>query len=257
MSHALKVGRALALGAAAVFLASPAGSEPAYQIAQFYPAYPAYPAPPPVPRRQLAEAAVRSLGLTPIGPVQRDGPVFIVPAVGREGTQVQVTIDRRTVRVLQITRIGQGAPRVVTRQAVPGPGYEPRDEDDYAALEDDELPARAAPGYRGPNVIARDPDVTNSIPRSSPRPVDPLVGVPKEFRGQPAARDEQQRLAARPPADAIPLTAPLPRPRPADVPAVAQNQTAPATPAEAAPAPKPDVPAPKPDVKVPAAQGFE
>lgn len=254
MSHAFKLGRALALGAAAAFLASPAGAEPAYQLAQFYPAYPVYPAPPPPPpmfRRHHAEAAVRSLGLTPIGPVQPAGPVFIVPAAGREGSQVQVTIDRRTGRVLQIARIGQGEPRFVTRHPAPAPGYEPDDQDDYAALDEEELPPRAAPGRRGPDVIARDPDITNSIPRSSPRPVDPLAGVPKEFRGQPAARDEQQRLASRPPVDAIPLTAPLPRPRPADAPAVAQNQNQPPAPAETAPASKPDT------GKIPNAQGFE
>jgi hypothetical protein len=252
MSHVMKCGRALVFGVAATFLSGPAGAEPAYQLAQIYPAYPVYPAPPPPPpsfRRHQADAAVRSLGLTPIGPAQRQGPVFMVPAEGRDGTVVQVTLDRFSGRVLQITRIGRGAPRDVARQPLP-PGYEPDDEDDYAALEEDELPPRATPpGYRGPNVVTRDPDITNSIPRSPSRPVDPLAGVPKEFRGQPAGRDEQQRLAARPPADAIPLTAPMPQPRPKDAPAVAQ---------EIAPAATEVKPAPAPAVRdIPSAQGFE
>lgn len=251
----------LAFGAAAsVFvLAGPAAADPGYQLAQIYPAYPAYPAappPPPVFRRHHADAAVRSLGLTPIGPAQPNGPVFIVPAVGREGTPVQVTLDRRSGRVLQITRLGHGGPRIAARQPLPAPGYEPEDEDDYASLDDDELPAppHAVPGYpRGPNVVTRDPDITNSIPRSaSPRPVDPLVGVPKEFRGTaPGAREEQQRLAARPPAESIPRSAPLPRPRPTDAPSVAQQEPAPPP----AAAPKPVA---KPDPKdVPDVQGFE
>lgn len=258
MSRLFKCGRAVALGAAAAFLISPASAEPAYRLAQIYPAYPVYPAPPPPPafRRHHADAAVRSLGLTPIGPAQRHGPVFIVPAVGREGSQVDVTLDRYTGRVLQITRVGRSAPRVVTRPAIPAPGYESDDDDDYASLDDDELPEppHAAPGYpRGPNVVTRDPDVTNSIPRSaSPRPVDPLVGVPKEFRGTaPGAREEQQRLAARPPAESIPRSTPLPRPRPADAPSVAQNETPPPAAAEPKPPAKPN---PK---DVPDVQGFE
>jgi hypothetical protein len=158
--------------------------------------------------------------------------------------------------VLQIARLGRSAPRVATRPAVPAPGHEPDDNDDYASLEDDELPPappHAAPAYRGgPNVITRDPDVTNSIPRSaSPRPADPLLGVPKEFRsGQPAAREEQQRLAARPP-ESIPRVAPLPLPRPADAPSVARAETPP----PAAVDPKPPL---KPEAKsVPDVQGFE
>jgi len=258
MSRLIRCGQALAIGAAVTLLAGPAGAEPSHRLAQLYPAYPVYPAPPPPPhgfRRHQADAAVRSLGLIPIGPIQGHGPVFIVAAVGREGSQVEVTLDRYTGRVLQITRLGRGAPHVATRPAVPAPGYERGDDEDHAALDDDEIPPvlpQAAPGYRGPNVVTRDPAVTNSIPRqAAPRPADPLLGVPKEFRGgQAPVREDQQRLAARPP-DPIPRVAPLPLPRPADAPSVARNETSPPAVAESKPAAKPDVKA------IPDVQGFE
>ena len=262
MSRLTKHCRALAVGAAAAtfVLTGPAAAEPGYRLVQVYPAYPAEA--PRALRRHHADALVRSLGLTPIGPAERHGPVFIIDAIGQEGTPVEVTLDRRSGRVLAITRLGRGAPRIA--RVAPAPGYGPDDDDAVGFRDDVELPP-GAPGYEpeyrgapsgGPRVITRDPDVTNSIPRASPRSADPMQGVPKEFRGRAAPDREEQRqprLAARPPADA-PRAAPLPRPRPADAPAVAQKEAAPPA---AKPQPGPAVkPKPNPE-DVPDAQGFE
>jgi hypothetical protein len=227
--------------------------------AQYYPAPYGYPpAPPPqaILAPHHADSVVRSLGLTPLGRAVPHGPMFIVPATGQEGTQVQVTLDRRTGRVVQILRVGYGAPRIATLPpGPPPPGYDADDDDAGYFDDEDDLPPRAPrgpyavypearsgpavitregveseslpPPGTGPRVVARDPDITGSVPRGSASGrVDPLVGVPKEFRGQQqrSAAPAQQRTAARPPA-ATPRAAPLPRPRPADAPQVAQNES--------------------------------
>jgi hypothetical protein len=225
--------------------------------AQYYPAPYGYPPAPPPPQAILAphhaDSVVRSLGLTPLGRAVPHGPMFIVPATGQEGTQVQVMLDRRTGRVVQILRVGYGAPRIATLPpALPPPGYDADDDDAGYFDDEDDLPprgpyavypeARSGPAVimregiqseslpppgTGPRVVARDPDITGSVPRgSAPGRVDPLVGVPKEFRGQQQrnAAPAQQRTAARSPA-ATPRAAPLPRPRPADAPQVAQNES--------------------------------
>jgi hypothetical protein len=222
--------------------------------AQNYPAPYGYPpAPPPqaILAPHHADSVVRSLGLTPLGRAVPHGPMFIVLATGQEGTQVQVTLDRRTGRVIQILRIGYGAPRIATLPpGSPPPGYDTDDDAGHFDDEDDLPPrgpyaiypeARSGPAVimregiqseslpppgTGPRVVTRDPDITGSVPRgSAPGRVDPLVGVPKEFRGQQqrSAAPAQQRTAARSPA-ATPRAAPLPRPRPADAPQVAQNE---------------------------------
>ena len=253
--HAMAFG----VGVATLFLTAPAG-------AQYYPSYPAYPAPGPtfgVMPPHEADALVRSLGLTPIAEPRVHGPVILIHAIGREGSQVRVTVDRRTGRVRQIVRIGPSAPQVATIQ--PGSGYE----------EPDEMipvPPRPAPnaGYPypsgapgpqvitregiqsenlpppggDPRVIARDPDVTGTIPRAgAPMPVDPLIGVPPEFRNRPArtAPAKDERVAARAPDEAARRVTPMPRPRPADAPTVAQRERTPAPPEISKPAP----PAPK------------
>jgi hypothetical protein len=224
--------------------------------AQYYPTPYGYPPAPPqaVFAPHHADSVVRSLGLTPLGRAVPHGPMFIVPATGQEGTQVQVTLDRRTGRVVQILRVGYGAPRIATLPpAPPPPGYDADDDDAGYFDDEDDLPprgpyavdpeARSGPAVimregiqseslpppgTGPRVVARDPDITGSVPRGSASGrVDPLVGVPKEFRGQQqrSAAPAQQRTAARSLADSIPRTAPLPRPRPADAPQVAQNES--------------------------------
>jgi hypothetical protein len=259
--------RTAVLGAAsalALFLPASAG-------AQYYPpppAYPAYPAPgfglmPP----HEADALVRSLGLTPIAEPRVHGPVILIQAVGQEGSQVRVTLDRRNGRIRQIVRIGPSVPQVATLP--PGAQYDNEPEDVMP------MPPRPVPnaGYApypstppGPQVITRDgiqsqglpplgpeprvvtrePEITGSVRATAPRPVDPLMGVPPEFRGR-AARDtpaKDDRVAARAPEQAAPRVTPMPRPRPADAPTVARRDPAPAsTPAAAKPeAAKPAAP---------------
>lgn len=214
-----------------------AGAVPA--TAQVYP-LPAYPPPPPpMLAPHHAEAIVRSLGLAPASPVAMRGPVLVLYAVGQEGSPVEVTLDRYSGRVLRILRVGPGAPYV----AVPPPpeaDFGRYGEDDYDR--DGGLPP---PPASGPSVIER-PQIRRgelAPPGAAPRapavtgsvPPDPLLGVPKEFRGQEA----RQRTAARP--DPAPRRTPLPVPRPADAPAVAEQQS-----------PAPPAPVPVPDV-----QGFE
>jgi hypothetical protein len=237
-----------ALGAAsalALFLPVSAG-------AQYYPppppAYPAYPTPgfglmPP----HEADALVRSLGLTPIAEPRVHGPVILIQAMGQEGSQVRVTVDRRNGRVRQIVRIGP--PQVATLP--PGPQY------DTEAEETMPVPPRPLPnaGYApypsppsGPQVITRDgiqsqglpplgpeprvvtrePEITGSVPRTAPpRSVDPLMGVPPEFRNRAGTPAKDDRVAARAPEQAAPRVTPMPRPRPADAPTVARRDPAP------------------------------
>lgn len=233
---------------------------------------------------QEADAVVRSLGLTPVAPPRPYGPVFVVHALGQEGSQIQVTLDRRTGRVRRIIRVGQSAPRVVTLPPDARP-YDPRppmpeyfDEEDEAGLPPRSGPRvitregievdRLPPPDEGPRVVMREPDVTGSVPRAAPRgPADPLLGVPQEFRDrqgrtEPARPEPRERLAARTPNDGVLRVAPLPRPRPVDAPAVAQKdeqKDAPPPAAKQEP-PQPESPAAKPEVApedVPDAQGFE
>ena len=253
-----------AASALTLFLPASAGAQ--YYPAQ--PAYPVYPAPgfglmPP----HEADALVRSLGLTPIAEPRVHGPVILIHAVGREGSQVRVTVDRRNGRVRQIVRIGPPSmPQAATLP--PGPQY------DNEAEEMMPVPPRPVPnaGYApypptqpGPQVITRDgiqaqglpplgpeprvvtrePEITGSVPRATvPRSVDPLVGVPPEFRNR-ATRDapaKDDRVAARAPEEAAPRVTPMPRPRPADAPTIARREPAPA-PAPAKPeAAKPAAP---------------
>ncbi|MCC6947839.1 MAG: hypothetical protein IT539_08740 [Bradyrhizobiaceae bacterium] len=266
MSRVKPLARASALVTVTVSIAGGFGTPAA---AQYYP-YP--PAPPPAFYGMMepheADAAVRSLGLRPIAPPRPHGLVIIVHALGQEGSQVQVMLDRRTGRVRQIIRVGHGAPQMATLPPGARP-YDPRppmpeafDDDEDAVglppgagprvitregIEADELPPPGA----GPQVVTRDREITGSVPQAALRgPVDPLLGVPKEFRNrdgrvQPVPSEPRERMAARTPSDGMPRVAPLPRPRPADAPAVAQRE-APSPEAEPA---KPAVPMPqaKPD----------
>jgi hypothetical protein len=151
--------------------------------------------------------------------------------------------------------MGRSAPRVVALPpGPPPPGYYADDDEPGFFDEEDDLPPRVLRrGYpdsdpslpSGPAVITREGiqsqalpppgsgarlaererETTGSIPRRSGA-VDPLLGVPKEFRGQPQRNAApQQRTAARSPADSIPQSAPLPLPRPDDAPTVAQNES--------------------------------
>jgi hypothetical protein len=263
MSRLIRRIRGAAIGAvSASALMLAAGTA----AAQYYPVQPMYPPPPPPYggfAAHEADAVVRSLGLTPLSAPARRGPFLIVRAMGQEGSHVHVMLDRRTGQVVQIVRAGPGAPRVAVMRPDAPPVYQPGYEDEEPRPYDDDtgyVPAPPshwqgqgggaypAPGA-GPRVVTREPDITGSVPRSASRqPVDPLLGVPKEFRGQPSqgasasGESSGAKLAARTPAD-TPRATPLPRPRPADAPAVAQQQPAPVSAAKPEP---PREPAPPP-----------
>jgi hypothetical protein len=188
--------------------------------------------------------------------------VIFVDAVGQEGSHVRVTVDRRSGRIRQIVRIVP-APQTATIQ--PGPYEEdeappsmrgqpgPYPGPQIITREDIETEDLPPPGA-GPRVVTREPDVTGNVPRDPyvermPRgntlgTVDPLLGVPPEFRNRAGRPAPKENLAARAP-DPAPRATPMPRPRPADAPAMAQREATPKPPARREPA----EPAPPPAAK--------
>lgn len=262
--------------------------------AQPYPAYRVYPEPPRyqprIPPHEV-DAIVRSLGLMPASPPRPRGPFWVVDAVGRDGSPLKVRIDAMNGRVAEIVRVP--GPRMVRVPAPPaevygapppgayGPprGHPQNEPRYYGEDDDDDYPLKDGPGYRqqgnpdyyggprgsmpapsGPQVITRGGDVTNSIPQrqvSRGTGTDPLLGVPREFRGEPKPKTEAKKTAAKP-GEKTPTAAPLPKPRPADAPSVAKTETTPAETTPAAASPKKETV--KPDVSksgAPPVQGLE
>jgi hypothetical protein len=268
MSHPVNIDALLRGTLALVGVALLQAVMPTEALAQYYSGPRVYYAPEPAPSaRERADAVVRSLGLRPVGRAERHGPFFIVEALGHEGTLVEVTLDRRSGRVLGIVRLGPSRPRIVRAPLDASPPDDDEDSEYRPQLGDRARELRES--RSGPSVITREsverrdlsdpgyasgsdarrPDITGSVPRSAER--DPLVGVPREFRGPSAEPDAPQpRVAARPPAPRAPESAPLPRPRPADAPAVARQEPPKVVP-ETQAKPKPD-----PEL-VPDAQTFE
>jgi hypothetical protein len=231
-----------------LFAAAPAG-------AQMYPAYPAFPPPSPptfgfMPAHE-ADAMVRSMGLMPVAPAREHGPVIFVEAVGQDGSLVRVTVDRRSGRIRQIVRLGPAVPPVATIQ--PGPVYEeevdappgppniqgrpvpypyPSGPGPQVIGREDIQTQSLPPPAVGPRVVTREQEVAGTGPRAgAPMPIDPLLGVPPEFRNrttgaEPATKSGKEKVAARTP-DETPRATPLPRPRPADAPSVARRDAAP------------------------------
>jgi hypothetical protein len=249
-----------------------AAASPAF--AQPYPAYRVYPEPPryqpAIPPHEVS-AIVRSLGLMPTSGPRPRGPFWVVDAVGQDGSPVRVRIDAMSGRVAEIVRVpGPRMVRVYPGGPPPGPVYDAPPANGYGIVRgpainqpgyyednDDDYPLKDGPGYgpqgspnyyggprgsiqpapSGPQVITRGGDVTNSVPPRQASRVpgnDPLIGVPREFRGEqkPKAKAETKKTAAKP-EEKTPTAAPLPKPRPADAPAVAKTDT---KPAETAPA---------------------
>ncbi len=282
----------LALGAA---VGSPAAVSaqpyPAYRV---YPEAPRYQHR--IPPQEVV-AIVRSMGLAPTGAVRQRGPFWVVDAVGRDGSPVRVSLDGHNGRVHEIVRVpGPRLVRVYPGGPGPapddfydgpppaayggprGPVNQPRyygddDDDDYPIKDSPQYRGQGNPNYyggqrgsapmpSGPQVITRDGDVTNSVPpRQASRGGgnDPLLGVPREFRGEQKPKTEQKKTAAKP-AEKIPATAPTPKPRPADAPSVAKTDTKPAAAPAATPQAKPETQKPaavpaKPGT--PPVQGFE
>lgn len=232
----LKAARVLICAAslpALALTAMPAAAQTLLVPAQYYPG----PARAPLLPPHEMDALVRSLGLTPVSAPRPHGPMFVAHAAGRDGTLVRVVVDRRSARIVQITRLGPSGPYVAPMR----PGWGPPDYDDEADFYDDPPPPAGLrpPGpvglpRTGPHVITRDSDVTGSVPRSAA--TDALRGVPPEFRRTPP-----RNVPVPSAGEKLPRIAPLPQPRPQDAPAVAERP-APAPAPAARPAPKQDFP---------------
>ncbi len=266
----------------ALIVAMPVAAEEPMRLAQIYPVYP-HSAPVRVYRMLQPHEVVdivRSMGLSPVNHPRPQGPVWVIRAIGQDGTLVRVAIDGRSGRVMDIVQIGPRGPRLTRSEPGMPPGSGPYEviEQPYGmpprppsrvpgawggapdpnpqiitreGIRSGDLPPppatgpymeKNAPGA-GPQVITRDPDSTGSVPSSAPRPIDPLNGVPPEFR-RGASRSEpakDKRIAIGTPADSSQRATPLPRPRPADMPALAKGDDAPAA-ATAPPAPKTGTP---------------
>jgi hypothetical protein len=262
----------------ALLAAVPAAAETPLQLAQVYPyPYSAPPGVYRGLSPNEAMSAVRSLGLTPTSARSR-GSFWVVQAVGRDGTPVRVAVDRWSGRVVDIQQVGPRPPHVARvvpgapyERAPGGPtggqNFDDDDEDgpplppanvpggarggsflgpysgapDYPrdGIRSNELP----PPGTGPRVISRDGDITNTVPQrpsaSAPGAVDPLLGVPPEFRGGQGRGEaaKEKRLARQPGTDAGPRATPLPRPRPTDL---ARREEAPDAGKPSAPVPNKD-----------------
>jgi hypothetical protein len=169
-------------------------------------------------------ARVQSLGLRPVSEPRLRGPVWVVRAVGREGTLVRVLVDVETGRVVNIVAIDQPYPPRLASGGpasegswVPmrGPGYE------------NELPPPPAGGRYGSPAGEGYPPPGGAYqpgPQSSRGPAaDPLTGMPSEFRkgANGAAAQPEKKVASHP-------STPLPKPRPSDAPQDASKKDTPA-----------------------------
>jgi len=207
-------------------------------------------------------AAVQSLGLRPVSEPRLRGPVWVVRAVGREGTLVRVVVDSQSGRVVHMAAIdrpippnmvpGESDPRFVMRgprypsagpyeDGGPPPQYRggqqpyssnqppygggqamPDDDDDQPMPPD----GRYAPR---PNSSINQPQSSQQV--SAPKTIDPLLGVPPEFRGKNVKAESKpadKRVASKP------VNTPLPKARPDEAkkdtgPAVASGPKEPET----------------------------
>lgn len=246
---------AVSLSVLALLMAAPTAAEEPLRLAQTYPAYPVYPVyPGSGPGRAYRSLqphevmnAVRSMGLTPVSGPQQRGLFWVVRAIGQDGALVRVRVDGESGRVMDVVLIGPRAPRYtrIDPNMPSGSGrYEAIGEpDDLPPVPPGRIPGASGGGvYSGPQVVTRDPgpqviglatpnsdDLAPPSTGSVPRSVDPLNGVPPEFR-RGATRTEptkDKRVATGTPADATPRATPLPRPRPADMPSLAKSDETP------------------------------
>jgi hypothetical protein len=243
---------AVSLSVLALLMAAPAAAEEPLRLAQVYPVYPVYPGSGPVRADRPVQPhevmnSVRSMGLTPVSGPQQRGLFWVVRAIGQDGTLVRVRVDGESGRVMDIVQIGPRAPRYTRIDpGMPSASgrYERIEEpDDLPPVPPGRIPRASGGGaYSGPQIVTRDPgpqvigratpnsdDLAPPSTGSVPRSVDPLNGVPPEFR-RGATRTEpakDKRIATGTPADATSRPTPLPRPRPADVPSLAKGDDTP------------------------------
>jgi len=227
-------------------------------IAQMYPLAP-YSPDPGYPRTispGQVMAAVQSAGLRPVSDPRLRGSVWSVSAIDRDGELVRAVVDSQSGRIINITALSDSEPSEIMprgsepRMAMRGPHYEDMYEDEepeyrvrqpmppygsnqppYSAqaLPDDEVdqPIGQLDGrpFPPPNSSSNGPQFSRQT--SAPKNVDPLLGVPPEFRGKNARIES--KLTEKPVASK-PTSAPLPKARPVeakkdDGPAVAMGST--------------------------------
>ncbi len=222
----------------ALWVATPAAAQ-IYQM-PYYPG-PGYPN---TISSGQAMAAVQSVGLRPVSEPDLRGPVWVVRAIGRDGELVRAVVDSQSGRVVNITTLdrpvppepdmtpGGRKPRVVTREphydgpyenrepeyrgtkSMPpyGSNQPPYDEQGVLDEEDEDQPIQP-PGGRSlssPNS-SLGPQISSQS--SAPKNVDPLLGVPPEFRGKNAKLESK---SADKPVASKTSTVPLPKARPDD-----------------------------------------
>lgn len=187
---------------------------------------------------------VRQMGLQPIGPPLRNGPVYIQRAADYYGKPLRVVVDASRAQVLSVEPIGgppmlHGGPYAST-----GAPYWRRPYGPYGAMAPDDDDDYAPPG----SVMA-------------PRPQPPRAGMQPNLSGlppHPGAQPNAQRPAAKS-AAVTPGRPPVPRKRPPSAPqetagSVEPLQSGPqqnAAPQAVAPAPTPPAPPKPPDPAMP------
>jgi hypothetical protein len=212
--YAHAAGYAVSLVAVSLALAWFAGSPAAAQM---------YPSPAPyygvAPGQVLAR--VQSLGLRPVSEPRLRGPVWVVRAVGRDGTLVRVLVDAESGRVVNMVAIGQPYPPRLASGGPAGEGpWVPMRGPGYG---NDLPPPSAGGGYGAPPMGEGYPPsgAYGPGPQSRGPVVDPR-DVPPEFRkgANGNAVQPEKKVASHP-------ATPLPKPRPADAPQDASKKDAP------------------------------
>ena len=170
---------------------------------------------------------VRQMGLEPVGPPLRNGPVYFQRAADYYGKPLRVVIDASRAQVMSVEAIG--GPPMLHRgpYASAGAPYWRRPYRPYGAMLPDDDDDFAPPG----SIMA---------PHAQP----PRAGVQPSGPGQPPQAGVPQKPKVK--AAAVPQHPPTPRKRPAAAPEVAGSveplQSAPAAAPPPAPAAKPASP---------------
>jgi hypothetical protein len=166
----------------------------------------------PIPPESVFEM-VRGMGLQPIGPPMRNGPVYIQRAADYYGKPLRIIVDASRAQVVSVEPIG-GPPMLHG-----GP---------YAST--------GAPHWRRPYYGAMTPDDDDFAPPGSvmaPHAQPPQTGLPPAAQPKPAAKS----------AAVTPGRPPVPRKRPPSAPQEAAGSV---EPLHAAPQTAPPAAAPKP-----------
>ena len=173
-------------------------------------------------------ARIQSMGLRPVSEPHLRGPVWVVRAEGREGTQVRVLVEAGTGRVVNIAAIERPYPPHIASGGpvsegpwVPmrGPGY------------GDGLPPPPASGPYGAPPAAEgraypSPNTGYSAGPQSPSYTGSAYGPGPQSPRESSGQTEKKKVAARP-------VTPLPKPRPSDAAKDASKKESPAVAATA------------------------